>query len=265
MAAEAVASTSSTTHSVTSVTSWSPMMNMNYQAALHHYMAYLHYGLPYPTSPWVTALVPPPPHPQSASSLDRTGSVSSRKRKAGTAAVPEAATAAANLPSAAASAAGDSTRLFLRGRNGITYRPYSDISLGNSQSGSGLPGEYFQPKKPRHLDGRRGTNGLNGHKQGQVGSLKKAQIIQPDRGCTIGNLFPEVLSIIFEYLDEQSKGRVAQVCQLFKRILISFTMCKNFNFSNVYSTFGCEPYDNIRYVKTTTLFICTFFLSHQYS
>ena len=234
-------------------------MNMNYQAALHHYMAYLHYGLPYPTSPWVTALVPPPPHPQSASSLDRTGSVSSRKRKAGTAAVPEAATAAANLPSAAASAAGDSTRLFLRGRNGITYRPYSDISLGNSQSGSGLPGEYFQPKKPRHLDGRRGTNGLNGHKQGQVGSLKKAQIIQPDRGCTIGNLFPEVLSIIFEYLDEQSKGRVAQVCQLFKRILISFTMCKNFNFSNVYSTFGCEPYDNIRYVKTSTLFICTFF------
>merc|ERR1712038_259386 len=121
MAAEAVAPTSSTTHSVTSVTSWSPMMNMNYQAALHHYMAYLHYGLPYPTSPWVTALVPPPPHPQSASSLDRTGSVSSRKRKAGTAAVPEAATAAANLPSAAVSAAGDSTRLFLRGRNGITY------------------------------------------------------------------------------------------------------------------------------------------------
>ena len=168
-------------------------------------------------------MVPPPPHPQSASSSDRTGSVSSRKRKAGTAAVPEAATAAANLPSAAASAAaGDSTRLFLRGRNGITYRPYSDISLGNSQSGSGLPGEYFQPKKPRHLDGRRGTNGLNGHKQGQVGSLKKAQIIQPDRGCTIGNLFPEVLSIIFEYLDEQSKGRVAQVCQLFKRILIFF-------------------------------------------
>ena len=188
---------------------------MNYQAAFHHYMAYLHYGLPYPTSPWMTALVPAPhPHPQ-ASALDRTSSVS-RKRKAaamsGTAA-PEAATAAA-LPTAAV---GDSTRLFLhdRRRHGITYKPYSDISLGNSQSGSGLPGEYFnQPKKPRHLDGRRGTNGLHGHKQGQVGSLKKAQIIQPDRGCTIGNLFPEVLSMIFEYLDEQSKGRVAQVCQL---------------------------------------------------
>ena len=28
---------------------------------------------------------------------------------------------------------------------------------------------------------------------------------------TIGNLFPEILSIIFEYLDVPSKGRAAQV------------------------------------------------------
>ena len=208
MAAEAVASTSSTTHSVTSVTSWSPMMN--YQAAIHHYMAYLHYGLPYPTSAW--SLLPAVPHPPPPAASDLRTVSSSRKRKA--AAMSSTAAAAPEVATAAAPA-GDSTRLFLHDRRGrgITYKPYSDISLGNSQSGSGLPGEYFQQaKKPRHLDGRRGTNGLHGHKQGQVGSHKKAQIIQPDRGCTIGNLFPEVLSIIFEYLDEQSKGRVAQVC-----------------------------------------------------
>ena len=31
--------------------------------------------------------------------------------------------------------------------------------------------------------------------------------------CTIGNLFPEILSTIFEYLDVPAKGRVAQVFQ----------------------------------------------------
>ena len=34
--------------------------------------------------------------------------------------------------------------------------------------------------------------------------------------CTIGNLFPEILSTIFEYLDVPAKGRVAQVIQTCK-------------------------------------------------
>jgi hypothetical protein len=29
--------------------------------------------------------------------------------------------------------------------------------------------------------------------------VKNTQVLQPDRGCTIGNLFPEILSMIFEY------------------------------------------------------------------
>lgn len=105
------------------------------------------------------------------------------------------------------------TRLFDGKRNGrssgvVTFKPYSDIRLDSSLNSSGLrTGRELQlPLKRRH-----GHDGLS-HIPTQKGSVvKNTQVIQPDRGCTIGNLFPEILSMIFEYLDVQSKGRVAQV------------------------------------------------------
>lgn len=98
------------------------------------------------------------------------------------------------------------TRLLFDRRGRVTFKPYSDIRLDSSLSNH--VGEC-QPLKRRLGEGPH-TSGLNqGQHKGQAS--KKAQIIQPDRGCTIGNLFPEVLSMIFEYLDVQSKGRVAQV------------------------------------------------------
>ena len=190
MAAEAVASTSnSQTHSspavVTSMAaaSWSPA---SYSLDFLHW-----YGLQNYYNLMAASLVP------AANLQDRT----LRKRKA------NSPNEVVSQQHGAAVLSGDSTRLFDR-RGKVTFKPYNDIRLDSSLST--LPGEHYHQIKRRHLDGLRGTNGLHGLKQGSSLS-KKTQVIQPDRGCTIGNLFPEVLSIIFEYLDEQSKGRVAQV------------------------------------------------------
>ena len=190
MAAEAVASTSnSQTHSspavVTSMAaaSWSPA---SYSLEFLHW-----YGLQNYYNMMAASLVP------AANLQDRT----LRKRKA------NSPNEVVSQQHGAAVLSGDSTRLFDR-RGKVTFKPYNDIRLDSSLST--LPGEHYHQIKRRHLDGLRGTNGLHGLKQGSSLS-KKTQVIQPDRGCTIGNLFPEVLSIIFEYLDEQSKGRVAQV------------------------------------------------------
>lgn len=103
--------------------------------------------------------------------------------------------------------AASTTRLFpFDGRRGrVTFKPYSDIRLDTTRSHHAR--ECQQPLKRRHGDYLHAIPILN--KNGSV--VKNTHIIHPDRGCTIGNLFPEILSMIFEYLDVQSKGRVAQV------------------------------------------------------
>jgi hypothetical protein len=110
------------------------------------------------------------------------------------------------------------TRLQLFDRRGrVTFKPYSDIRLDSSLKSRArdclLGGP---PLKKRQGDFLRTVPGCSnfgfGRQKGLSGVLAKTQIIQQDRtDCTIGNLFPEILSIIFEYLDIQSKGRVAQV------------------------------------------------------
>ena len=199
MAAEAIASTSQTQNSLgtTSVTSWSPLsVDLAYQ------QTWAWYGLSFYN--WMASLnfsAAPPPNPH-----QNLGDRTSRKRKVNTAEVQSVR----ELRDTGSTP--DSTRLLFDSRRGrVTFKPYSDIS----QNLTSLPGEYTQPLKRRHLDGLRGTNGQHHGQNGQKVAKNRAQIIQPDRGCTIGNLFPEVLSIIFEYLDEQSKGRVAQVCHQF--------------------------------------------------
>ena len=92
-----------------------------------------------------------------------------------------------------------------RGRNGVTFKPYSDIRLDSSSYSKGLRTRELQlPLKRKH-------DGLSHIPTNKGSVVKNTHVIQPDRGCTIGNLFPEILSMIFEYLDVQSKGRVAQV------------------------------------------------------
>ena len=80
------------------------------------------------------------------------------------------------------------------------FKPYSGLESATH------PRINQQPLK-RRTDG---LPAIPNYTKGSVGS-SRTHVIQPDRGCTIGNLFPEILSIIFEYLDTQSKGRVAQV------------------------------------------------------
>lgn len=119
------------------------------------------------------------------------------------------------------------TRLLVDRRGRVTFKPYSDIRL-DSCSSSQAGGEC-QPLK------RKLGQPLHSPLHSKGTKCKKAAVVQPDRGCTIGNLFPEILSMIFEYLDVQSKGRVAQVrqkcsgkqagfstkCRFFLRLLIA--------------------------------------------
>ena len=84
------------------------------------------------------------------------------------------------------------------------FKPYSGLESANHPRQSQLP-------LKRRNDG---LPAIPNYNKGSVGS-SRTHVIQPDRGCTIGNLFPEILSIIFEYLDTQSKGRAAQVRTIF--------------------------------------------------
>ena len=93
------------------------------------------------------------------------------------------------------------THLWTERRRSINFKPYSGLeSVHNHSRQSQLP-------LKRRNDG---LPAIPNYTKGSVGS-SRTPVIQPDRGCTIGNLFPEILSMIFEYLDTQSKGRVAQV------------------------------------------------------
>jgi hypothetical protein len=172
---------------------------------------------------------------------------------------------ASSASSGAAASGGDTSRLLFdrRGRGSVTFRPYTDSLLecsvlkancledyrsGHFQSGGGGP----RSKRKPFLFGYVGCDGTI------VGNYQNSNYYLPlaknhPRGCmpfrngdsrerveveksythvvktTIGNLFPEILSIIFEYLDVPSKGRAAQVKHNFSLLfLISQTKFQYF-------------------------------------
>ncbi len=104
-----------------------------------------------------------------------------------------------------------------RSSRGVTFKPYSDIRLDNPNlrhctSLHGTRGERPLQGLKRRFDER----GSGGHGVKSVDFANNLQNVvkgQKAHGnrSTIGNLFPEILSMIFEYLDVQSKGRAAQV------------------------------------------------------
>jgi len=97
-----------------------------------------------------------------------------------------------------------------RSRGRVGWKPYSDIRLDQHgsplASGGRLVRKGEDPRPLKTLGKRRHGDSSNHGSTPNV--VKNTQVIQP---CLIGNLFPEILSMIFEYLDVQSKGRVAQV------------------------------------------------------
>ena len=137
---------------------------------------------------------------------------------------------------------GDTSRLlFDRRRGSVTFRPYTDSLLECSVLEKEFRGAHFQSgagprsKRKPFLFGYVGCDGsLVGNYQNSNYYLPLAknhprgcmtfrngdnlrERVEVDKGythvvkTTIGNLFPEILSIIFEYLDVPSKGRAAQV------------------------------------------------------
>ena len=149
---------------------------------------------------------------------------------------------------------GDTSRLLFdrRGRGSVTFRPYTDSLLECSVLKANcleeFRGGHFQSggarnKRKPFLFGYVGCDGT------LVGSYQNSNYYLPlaknhPRGCmtfrngdnrerveveksytqvvktTIGNLFPEILSIIFEYLDVPSKGRAAQVRIFFMGVVM---------------------------------------------
>lgn len=91
----------------------------------------------------------------------------------------------------------DST-LLVKGH--VTFRPYSEIQAASLASLANLQTSRHENKKRYHKAEHR--------EKARRGVDKETR----DEGTTIDNLFPEILCLIFEKLDIQSKGRAAQVC-----------------------------------------------------
>ena len=85
-----------------------------------------------------------------------------------------------------------STAVRSRKHHGVSYRPYSDLS----QQSHGV--KQKQSKK-------------TANKTEAVVKTRAQSEETPLEGTTIDVLFPEILCLIFEKLDLQSKGRAAQV------------------------------------------------------
>ena len=92
----------------------------------------------------------------------------------------------------------------------MTFRPYSDSLNSPRQTYLGLLETQSPLNKSR--SGLTGFLPSNPSHQGLT-SLNYTDDKVHHQECTIGNLFPEILSTIFEYLDVPAKGRVAQVIQ----------------------------------------------------
>ncbi|XP_040579571.1 F-box/LRR-repeat protein 14 [Lepeophtheirus salmonis] len=92
-------------------------------------------------------------------------------------------------------------------RGPVTFRPYSD-SLGNTSQALESRPERSRTRKS-HLNLDCSPSILE---NGECSSSYRAERAPEELGTHVGHLFPEVLTLIFEYLDIQSKGRVARVC-----------------------------------------------------
>ncbi len=110
--------------------------------------------------------------------------------------------------SSSTAASADTSRLIFDKRGHVTFRPYSD-SLDS-------PRQTYYSLLEIHSPLSKSRSGLTGslpttksHKG--LSDLDYPEEKVPHQECTIGNLFPEVLSTIFEYLDVPAKGRAAQV------------------------------------------------------
>ena len=88
----------------------------------------------------------------------------------------------------------------------VTYRPYiSDLSS-------------VVPVQKKNASCKR--TGLKSSENSGLGlrSRAKSEDLKERDGTTIDNLFPEILCLIFEKLDLQSKGRAAQVKRVFPKV-----------------------------------------------
>ena len=117
-----------------------------------------------------------------------------------------------------------SSSALLRSRGRVTFKPYSDdIESGGSENFDRRRRLLrLQPQK-RKSQGKSGQLGDRGFYDNcdydvddRVGQVKKLKLETSsdktlDNRKTVGNLFPELLTMIFEFLDVQSKGRVARV------------------------------------------------------
>ena len=127
----------------------------------------------------------------------------------------------------------EETRLLSK-RGPVTFKPYSDnvplrepvLQIGGRRSGekSLLP----QKRKYGQRTGLISGEGQSGFSRGDSEKVTRERVDKKTlekkkkkselRATTVENLFPEILTNIFEYLDVQSKGRAARVSQfdLFK-------------------------------------------------
>ena len=77
----------------------------------------------------------------------------------------------------------------------VSYRPYSDLHQHNTG--------VKQKSSKKQLSGK--------SEVAVRARVQQEQVTQQPGGTTIDDLFPEILCLIFEQLDLQSKGRAAQV------------------------------------------------------
>ena len=113
---------------------------------------------------------------------------------------------------------------------GVTYKPYIGLNNNSLASGGRLTrkGEDLRPLKT--LKRKNGEHANHAGALTNVNVKNTHALVQHERGCTIGNLFPEILSMVFEYLDVKSKGRVAQVRESIlpdNQYPFMKTLCKN--------------------------------------
>ena len=104
----------------------------------------------------------------------------------------------------------------------ITFRPHSDILTSCLETKGNCSKTQQQRKKIengelRKVDGHIRTLMLSSHlSKNSLSNLLSRPLESREEGeGAISRLFPEILSIIFQYLDITSKGRVAQVKILF--------------------------------------------------
>ena len=117
----------------------------------------------------------------------------------------------------------EETRLLAK-RGPVTFKPYSDnrplreptLQIGGRRAEkSSLP----QKRKLGQKTGPASAEGEEGFSRGESQKVTRGERVDKKtmekkselRATTVENLFPEILTNIFEYLDVQSKGRVARV------------------------------------------------------